>query len=126
MSTLSVPLLLPTADIPAHNRCAALKATLEKDGADLRWEVLPTLAFLLRLAESKAPLSMQSLGMFSAYSAILFQTPSLSSCPQVIMPVGGRGAEEDFIREQVTGLGAKYMHKTGTFMLMNLIKQNKG
>lgn len=100
MSTLSVPLLLPTVDTTAHNQCAALRGTLEKAGADLRWEVLPTLGFLPRLAESTAPLPLQSLGMFSASPAILFQTPSLSSCAQVIMPAGGRGAEEDFGSEQ--------------------------
>lgn len=52
---VSVHLSLPAVNTTVHNQCAALKGTFVKDGAARRWEVLPTLAFLLRLAERKVP-----------------------------------------------------------------------
>lgn len=42
-----VHLFLPAVNTMVYNQCAAFKGTYEKDGADLRWEGLPTHAFIL-------------------------------------------------------------------------------
>lgn len=52
---VSVHLFLPAVNTTVHNQRAAFKGTFVRDGPARRREVLPTIAFLLRVAESKVP-----------------------------------------------------------------------
>lgn len=61
-ASISGHLSLPAGNTIVYNQCVAFKGRYEKDGAALRWEVLPACVFLLRLAERKVSLSHREFG----------------------------------------------------------------